>query len=174
MYLNVNQTCTSCLQRRFGRVQLSSILWAVALQAPLSKGFSRQEYLSELPWPSLGESSQGSNPYLFRLLHYQLGSLPLAPPGKPVPLRPLKYLPPHLKSGMMFRVLRKNLGMSMLATIPIALNRSRCYDWSQDDFVGFKFFRCNCKEEDLSWLFFKSEWMTLMCNLQIDPWEAIS
>ena len=31
--------------------------WAVAHQAPLSMGFSRQEYWSELPFPSPGESS---------------------------------------------------------------------------------------------------------------------
>ena len=32
--------------------------WTVARQAPLSKGFSRQEYWSGLPFPSPGESSQ--------------------------------------------------------------------------------------------------------------------
>ena len=30
-------------------------LWAVAQQAPLSMGFSRQEYWSELPCPSPGD-----------------------------------------------------------------------------------------------------------------------
>ena len=30
--------------------------WTVALQAPLSMGFSRQEYRSELPFPYPGES----------------------------------------------------------------------------------------------------------------------
>ena len=29
--------------------------WAVACQAPLSMGFSRQEYWSELPFPSPGD-----------------------------------------------------------------------------------------------------------------------
>ena len=29
--------------------------WAVACQAPLSMGFSRQEYWSGLPFPSLGD-----------------------------------------------------------------------------------------------------------------------
>ena len=29
--------------------------WTVALQAPLSMGFSRQEYWSELPFPSPGD-----------------------------------------------------------------------------------------------------------------------
>ena len=32
-----------------------SLLWTVALQAPLSIGFSRQEYGRGLPFPSLGD-----------------------------------------------------------------------------------------------------------------------
>ena len=39
---------------RFSRVRLLVILWTVAHQAPLSKGFSRQEYWSGLPFPSPG------------------------------------------------------------------------------------------------------------------------
>ena len=35
----------------------SATLWTVARQAPLSMGFSRQEYWSGLPWPPPGESS---------------------------------------------------------------------------------------------------------------------
>ena len=33
--------------------------------------------------PSTGKSSQLRDPALFNLLHWQMGSLPLAPPGKP-------------------------------------------------------------------------------------------
>ena len=41
------------------------ILWTVARQAPLSMGFSRQEYWSGLPFPSPGDlPTQGSNPGL--------------------------------------------------------------------------------------------------------------
>ena len=36
-------------------VQLLVILWVVADQAPLSMGFSRQEYWSGLPFPSPGD-----------------------------------------------------------------------------------------------------------------------
>ena len=36
-------------------VQLSAIPWTVAYQAPLSVGFSRQEYWSGLPLPSPGD-----------------------------------------------------------------------------------------------------------------------
>ena len=37
------------------RVQLVVTLWTVSHQAPLSMGFSRQEYWSELPFPSAGD-----------------------------------------------------------------------------------------------------------------------
>ena len=38
-----------------GRVQLFVTPWTVALQAPLSKEFSRQEYWSGLPFPPPGD-----------------------------------------------------------------------------------------------------------------------
>ena len=58
--------------------------WTVAHKSILSMGFSRQEYWSELPCPPPGIFSiQGSNPHLLCLLHWQVGSLPLGPPGKP-------------------------------------------------------------------------------------------
>ena len=56
-------------------------LWTVAHQAPLSLGFSRQEYWSGLSCPPRGET-QGSNLCLLCLLHWQVGSLPLGPPEK--------------------------------------------------------------------------------------------
>ena len=40
--------CSSC----FSHVQLFATLWAIACQAPLSMGFSRQEYWSRLLFPS--------------------------------------------------------------------------------------------------------------------------
>ena len=39
----------------FSRVRLFVIPWAIAHQAPLSMGFSRQEYWSGLPFPSPGD-----------------------------------------------------------------------------------------------------------------------
>jgi len=58
----------------------SATPWAVAHQAPLSMGFSRE--WNRLPSPLQGIfPTQGSN---LHLLHWQVGSLPLAPPGKPV------------------------------------------------------------------------------------------
>ena len=50
-------------------------------------GFSRQEYWSGychfLLWGNLPDP--GIEPSLFCLLHWQAGSLPLVPPGKPLP-----------------------------------------------------------------------------------------
>ena len=68
----------------FSRVQLFATLWTVVRQAPLSTGFSRQKYWSGLPCPSPGDLPHGLNPRgLLPLLHWQVGSLPLVPPGKP-------------------------------------------------------------------------------------------
>ena len=43
----------SLLLSHFSRVRLSVTPWTMARQAPLSMGFSRQEYWSGLPFPSL-------------------------------------------------------------------------------------------------------------------------
>ena len=40
-----------CVLSHFSHVQLCAALWTVACQAPLSMGFSRQEYCSGLPCP---------------------------------------------------------------------------------------------------------------------------
>ena len=68
----------------------SATPWTVARQAPRSMVFSRQEYWSGLPCPLLQGIflTQGSNPGLLYLLHWQEGSLPPTPPGKPY----LKYI----------------------------------------------------------------------------------
>ena len=75
----------------FSHVQLSAILWTIALQALLSMGFSRQEYWSGLTFSSLGDlPNSGIKPALpsagvklasLCLLNWQPGSLPLVPPG---------------------------------------------------------------------------------------------
>ena len=75
----------------FSHIQLCVTLWTAACQAPQSIGFSRQEYWSGLPCPPPGDlPDSGIEPTspvsysfrLLRLLHWQVGSLPLAPPGK--------------------------------------------------------------------------------------------
>ena len=40
-----------CVLSHFSHVQLFAMLWTIARQAPLSMGFSRQEYWSGLPFP---------------------------------------------------------------------------------------------------------------------------
>ena len=40
--------------KSLSRIRLSATQWTVARQAPLSMGFSRQEYWSGLPFPSSG------------------------------------------------------------------------------------------------------------------------
>ena len=53
-------------------------LWTIVLQAPLSMGFSRQEYWSACHAFLQGIfPMQGLNPCLLCLLHWQVGSLPL-------------------------------------------------------------------------------------------------
>ena len=47
--------CVLCVLSRFSRVRPNATLWTVAHQAPLSLGFSRQEYWSGLPFPSWGD-----------------------------------------------------------------------------------------------------------------------
>ena len=46
--------CLCVCVQSFSRVQLFVTPWTVACQAPLSLGFSRQEYWSGLPFPSSG------------------------------------------------------------------------------------------------------------------------
>ena len=67
-------------------VRLFVTPWTVAHQAPLSMEFSRQEYWSGLPFPSPGDLlNLGIEPAcLTSNLHWQVGSLPLVPPGKPI------------------------------------------------------------------------------------------
>ena len=64
--------------------------WTVAHQASLSMGFPRQEYWSELPFPSPGDLP---NPGIKSgLLHWQADSLPLSHLGSPVILMYWKLL----------------------------------------------------------------------------------
>ena len=66
-----------CVQSHFSHVQLFATPWTVACQAPLSMGFSRQEYWSGLLCPPPGLQgifpTQGSNPHFLCLLHWQVG-----------------------------------------------------------------------------------------------------
>ena len=50
-----------CVQSYFGHIRLFATLWTIAHQAPLSMGFSRQEYSSELLHPSPGDLPDPGN-----------------------------------------------------------------------------------------------------------------
>ena len=66
-------------------VQLSVTTWTVARQAPLSMGFSRQEYWSGLPFPPPGGlPSPGIEPTSPVAPALQLEFLPAEPLGKPI------------------------------------------------------------------------------------------
>ena len=70
--------------KSLSRVRLVETLWTVAHQAPLSMGFSRQEYWSGLPFPSPGDiPNPGIEPRSPALLAAALTS---EPPGKPNPI----------------------------------------------------------------------------------------
>ena len=68
---------------RFSLVQLFVSPWTVAHQAPLSTGFSRQEYWSGLPFPSPGDFLNPGIEPVSRAL--QADSLPLSHQGSPFP-----------------------------------------------------------------------------------------
>ena len=55
------------------------MLWTVAHQAPLSMGFSRKQYRSELPFPTPGDLPNSGIESVSPAL--QVDSLPPAPPG---------------------------------------------------------------------------------------------
>ena len=57
-------------------------MWAVAHQAPLSMGFSRQEYWSEVPFPSSGDlPDPGIKPASSEAPAQQADSIPLSCQG---------------------------------------------------------------------------------------------
>ena len=67
--------------KSLSHVRLFATPWTVAHQAPPSMGFSRQEYWSGLPFPSLGDlPDPGIKP---RSPALQADTLTSEPPGKP-------------------------------------------------------------------------------------------
>ena len=69
-------SCFSC-------ALLFAMLWNIAHQSPLPMGFTKQEYWSGLNALLQNFLTQGSNPFRWCLLHWQVGSLSPGPPGKP-------------------------------------------------------------------------------------------
>ena len=65
------------------QVRFFETLWTVAWQAPLSVGFSRQEYWSQLPFPPPGDlPDSGIKLVPPAFPAFQVDSLPTEPPGK--------------------------------------------------------------------------------------------
>ena len=82
------------ISSHFSCVQLFATVGTVAPQAALSMGFSRQEYWNGFPCPSPGDlPDPGIEPVVLThgLLHWQVGSSPLGPPGKPTQHRIAYY-----------------------------------------------------------------------------------
>ena len=68
----------ACTLGRFSHVQFFVILWTEACQAPLSMGFSRQEYWSGLPCPLAGDLPNPGTEPASSVLQTCLVSLPLS------------------------------------------------------------------------------------------------
>ena len=92
------------LLSHFSGVRPCATLWTIACQAPLSMGFSRQEHWSGLLCPSPGDLPDPRNKpasLILRLLHWQVGSLLLVPPGKPQPNQSINFF---FKETQMYQV----------------------------------------------------------------------
>ena len=76
----------SDVTQSLSRVQLFATLWTIAHQAPLSMGFSRQEYWSGLPFPSQRDlpnpGIEPGSPGSTGSPASQADALPSEPPGK--------------------------------------------------------------------------------------------
>ena len=83
---DMNTLLSAIVLTPFSCVRLFGTPWTVALQAPLSMGFCRQEYWSTgvlLPCPPLGDLPHPEiKPTSLMPPAFQVGSLPLALPGK--------------------------------------------------------------------------------------------
>ena len=85
MHILILTYMCACVLSRFSHVQLFATPWAIAHQASLPMGFSKQKSWSGLPCLIQGIfPTQGSNPCLSCLLHWQAGSLPLGHLGSPL------------------------------------------------------------------------------------------
>ena len=78
---HTDDVCVCCVLTLLSHIRLFVTPWTVAQQAPLSMGFSKQEYRSGLLFPSPGDLAHpGIEP---RSPTLQEDSLPAEPPGKP-------------------------------------------------------------------------------------------
>ena len=84
-----------CMLSCFSCVRLFKTLWTMACQAPLSMGFSRQEYWSGLRCLPPGDlSDPGIEPVSLASPALAGGSFITMPPGKPLQMLALRVLVP--------------------------------------------------------------------------------
>ena len=84
--------CVLCCH--FSPVQFFATLRTIGLETSLYMGFSRQEYWSHCHVLLQGIfPTQGSTLHISSLLHWQAGSLPLAPSGKPCATYDVSIIP---------------------------------------------------------------------------------
>ena len=81
MVLQIAVLCAAL--SRHGCAQLCATPWTAVCQAPLSTGFSRQAGCSGLPCPPPGGLPTRGRTWVSCLSHWQMGSFPLVPLGKP-------------------------------------------------------------------------------------------
>ena len=99
-------SCFSC-------VQLFVTPWTVAHQAPVSMGFSRQEYQSGLPFPSPEDlPNPGIKPASLEAPALQTDSLPLSHQGSPWLMRHIIQTQSMTTALMLILLLGENLRVS--------------------------------------------------------------
>ena len=104
---NLDKYLHACVLSHFSYLQLFGTLWTIARQAPLSMGFFRQEYWSELSCPLPGDlPDPGVKPLSPMAPALQADSLPLSHWGNPVsiynfsnPRRPESAVVPRCFDG---------------------------------------------------------------------------
>ena len=115
------------------RVWLFAAPWTVAFQAPLSMGFSRQEYWSRLLFPTPGWGGFFLNQRwknLLCLLHWQSDFSPPAPPGKPLEYISLFNPENNQKSASICTNEKKKWNLKTLSN----LSKDTPSKWSSQDF----------------------------------------
>ena len=130
-------------------VQLCATPWTEAHQAPLSMGFSRQEYWSGLPFPSPGGIflTQGSNPCLLHLPHWQADSLSLdtweAQTRSDLTLNPSSKERKKLEEAASECHCNEYTRLNLTGW-----TKSRCSMWKEQTLLGFQF--CTMVEGSIS------------------------
>ena len=99
-------------------------LWTATCQAPLSMEFSRQEYWSELSFPTPGDLSDlGSNPSLLLFLHWQADFLT-------VHHLEIHYIPSEVKVKSLSCVRCFATPLTLAYQAPLSMGFSRQEYWS--------------------------------------------